>query len=64
MNPELKLMKNTFMTTSTTRLVLAPDSAIDLHLHTTYSDGQWTPEGLLVYPRLWRNTHRFDDIFG
>ncbi len=34
---------------STTGLSLAPDSAIDLHLHTTYSDGQWTPEGLLEY---------------
>lgn len=35
------------MTTSTTRI--APDSAVDLHLHTTYSDGKWTPEGLLDY---------------
>jgi len=30
-------------------LVLSPKSAIDLHLHTTYSDGQWTPEQLLDY---------------
>jgi predicted metal-dependent phosphoesterase TrpH len=32
---------------STTGLSLAADSAIDLHLHTTYSDGRWTPEPLL-----------------
>ncbi len=37
------------MTTSTTPLTLAPDSAVDLHIHTTYSDGKWTPEGLLKY---------------
>ena len=35
------------MDLSTTRLVLASDAAIDLHLHTTYSDGTWTPEQLL-----------------
>jgi 3',5'-nucleoside bisphosphate phosphatase len=37
------------MNLSTTRLVLASDAAIDLHLHTTYSDGTWTPEQLLDY---------------
>lgn len=37
------------MNLSTTNLVLAPDTAIDLHLHTTYSDGTWTPEQLLEY---------------
>lgn len=35
------------MNSSTTNLVLASDAAIDLHLHTTYSDGTWTPEQLL-----------------
>jgi predicted metal-dependent phosphoesterase TrpH len=35
------------MNLSTTGLSLAADSAIDLHLHTTYSDGRWTPESLL-----------------
>lgn len=35
------------MNPSTTNLVLAPDAAIDLHLHTTYSDGVWTPEQLM-----------------
>ena len=34
---------------STNNLVLAPDAAVDLHLHTTYSDGSWTPEQLLEY---------------
>jgi len=37
------------MNLSTTRLVLASDAAIDLQLHTTYSDGTWTPEQLLDY---------------
>lgn len=35
------------MTLSTTGLRLAADAAIDLHLHTTCSDGRWTPEPLL-----------------
>jgi predicted metal-dependent phosphoesterase TrpH len=35
------------MNLSTTGLSLAVDSAIDLHLHTTYSDGRWMPESLL-----------------
>ncbi len=30
-------------------LVLAPDAAIDLQLHTTFSDGTWTPEQLIDY---------------
>ena len=37
------------MNSSTTNLVLAPQAAIDLHLHTTYSDGAWTPGQLLDY---------------
>ncbi len=37
------------MNLSTTDLSLAADAAIDLHLHTTYSDGTWTPEQLLDY---------------
>jgi predicted metal-dependent phosphoesterase TrpH len=35
------------MNSSTTNLVLSPDAAVDLHLHTTFSDGSWTPEELL-----------------
>lgn len=35
------------METSITGLVLAPDAAIDLQLHTTFSDGTWTLEQLL-----------------
>jgi predicted metal-dependent phosphoesterase TrpH len=30
-------------------LVLAPDAAIDLQMHTTFSDGTWTPEQLINY---------------
>jgi|CXWL01.1.fsa_nt_gi predicted metal-dependent phosphoesterase TrpH len=37
------------MNLSTTGLSLVADAAIDLHLHTTYSDGTWTPEQLLDY---------------
>jgi len=35
------------MDLSTTGLSLAADAVIDLHLHTTYSDGSWMPEPLL-----------------
>ncbi len=30
-------------------LVLAPDAAIDLQMHTMYSDGTWIPEQLIDY---------------
>lgn len=33
----------------TSQLVLAPDAAIDLQMHTIYSDGTWTPEQLFDY---------------
>jgi predicted metal-dependent phosphoesterase TrpH len=33
----------------TPHLVLTPDAAIDLQMHTTYSDGTWTPEQLIAY---------------
>jgi 3',5'-nucleoside bisphosphate phosphatase len=33
----------------TLHLVLAPDAAIDLQIHTTFSDGTWTPEQLINY---------------
>lgn len=39
------------MELSTNRLVLAPDAAIDLQLHTVYSDGTWQPDQLLDYLR-------------
>ena len=39
------------MNLSTTGLSLAADSAIDLHLHTVYSDGRWEPEVLLDHLR-------------
>src|SRR5512145_257561 len=37
------------MNSSTTNLVLAPDDAVDLQLHTIYSDGSWIPEHLMDY---------------
>lgn len=37
------------MTCLTTNLVLAPDAAIDLHMHTTYSDGRWPAQQLIDY---------------
>ncbi|GER90950.1 hypothetical protein KDW_51120 [Dictyobacter vulcani] len=33
----------------TSQLVLSSDAAIDLQMHTTYSDGLWTPEQLVDY---------------
>lgn len=30
-------------------LTLAPDAAVDLHMHTTYSDGRWPAEQLIEY---------------
>ena len=35
------------MNLSTTGLRLAAGAAIDLHMHTTYSDGRWAPKALL-----------------
>ncbi len=37
------------MNLSTTGLSLTSNSVIDLQLHTTYSDGNWTDEQLLDY---------------
>lgn len=37
------------MEISTSGLVLAAGAAIDLQMHTIYSDGKWTPEQLLDY---------------
>jgi predicted metal-dependent phosphoesterase TrpH len=33
----------------TTDLILAPDAPIDLHMHTTYSDGRWPAQELIDY---------------
>ncbi|HEY4033476.1 MAG TPA: PHP domain-containing protein [Ktedonobacteraceae bacterium] len=37
------------MTCLTMNLTLAPDAAIDLHMHTTYSDGRWPAQQLIDY---------------
>jgi len=39
------------MILSTTGLRTAADAALDLHLHTTHSDGRWAPEALLDHLR-------------
>jgi predicted metal-dependent phosphoesterase TrpH len=33
----------------TSQLTLAPDAAIDLHMHTTYSDGRWPAQQLIDF---------------
>ncbi len=33
----------------TTNLTLAPDASIDLHMHTTYSDGRWPAQQLIDF---------------
>jgi len=43
------LWKEKFLEALTPHLVLAPDAAIDLQMHTIYSDGTWTPEQLIEY---------------
>jgi len=37
------------LTSLTTHLTLTPDSSIDLHMHTTYSDGRWPVQQLIDY---------------
>jgi 3',5'-nucleoside bisphosphate phosphatase len=39
------------LTISTRDLVLPADAAIDLQLHTVYSDGTWTPDALIAHAR-------------
>jgi predicted metal-dependent phosphoesterase TrpH len=41
--------KEKIVEASTRHLVLAPDAVIDLQMHTTFSDGTWTPEQLIDY---------------
>jgi 3',5'-nucleoside bisphosphate phosphatase len=42
-------MKEQHLTSSTTPIALTLDAAIDLHMHTTYSDGKWPAEQLIDY---------------
>jgi 3',5'-nucleoside bisphosphate phosphatase len=37
------------LTRLTENLALAPDAPIDLHMHTTYSDGRWSAQQLIDY---------------
>ncbi|GHO44214.1 PHP domain-containing protein [Ktedonospora formicarum] len=34
---------------TTPNLVISPDAAVDLHMHTTYSDGRWPADQLIDY---------------
>ena len=37
------------MTSLTTNTTVSPDAAVDLHMHTTYSDGRWSAQQLIDY---------------
>ncbi len=37
------------MTRLTTNLTLSPDASVDLHMHTTYSDGRWPAQQLIDF---------------
>ena len=41
--------KEPILQRSTINLTLDPDASIDLHMHTTYSDGRWPAEQLINY---------------
>jgi hypothetical protein len=41
--------KEPILTRLTTNLTLSPAASIDLHMHTTYSDGRWPVEQLIDY---------------
>src|SRR5579859_1137110 len=43
------LLKESILLPLTTDLILAPDAPIDLHMHTTYSDGRWPAQELIDY---------------
>src|SRR6266516_5862477 len=50
----MTILKDDLLEALTTPLVLAPNAAINLQLHTTYSDGTWTPSQLMVMAHLSR----------
>src|SRR5712691_3902960 len=41
--------KESILMRLTSNLTLAPDASIDLHMHTTYSDGRWPAQQLIDY---------------
>jgi 3',5'-nucleoside bisphosphate phosphatase len=43
------LLKESILLPLTSDLTLAPDAPIDLHMHTTYSDGRWPAQQLIDY---------------
>jgi predicted metal-dependent phosphoesterase TrpH len=42
-------LKESILPPLTTNLTLAPDASIDLHMHTTYSDGRWPAQQLIDF---------------
>jgi 3',5'-nucleoside bisphosphate phosphatase len=42
-------LKESILERLTTHLTLTPDAPIDLHMHTTYSDGRWPAQQLIDY---------------
>lgn len=42
-------LKESILQPLTANLVLAPDASIDLHMHTTYSDGRWPAQELIDF---------------
>ena len=47
--PNHIILKESILQLLTTNLTLAPDASIDLHMHTNYSDGRWSPEQLIDF---------------
>jgi 3',5'-nucleoside bisphosphate phosphatase len=47
--PNHMTLKESILQPLTTNLTLAPDASIDLHMHTNYSDGRWSPEQLIDF---------------
>jgi 3',5'-nucleoside bisphosphate phosphatase len=47
--PIIVLSKESALVSSTKQIIVAPDASIDLHMHTTYSDGRWPAQQLIDY---------------
>jgi 3',5'-nucleoside bisphosphate phosphatase len=42
-------LEESVLTLSTQHITITPDAAVDLHMHTTYSDGRWPAQQLIDY---------------
>lgn len=43
-------------------MLVSPDTPIDLHLHTTYSDGRWSLS--IIFLHLTNAAHYYEQTFG